>query len=111
MGDVIRINKDELHMYYFGGSTEELSFGLGTIAGFRIRISRAKSFNNGRAQTKGDNYLFDYDKSERLFTSQPRIVMHHNDNKKTQSMYYHSFDSKKWRVYRAKSIDKGDIWH
>jgi len=49
MGDVIRINKDELHMYYFGGSTEELSFGLGTIAGFRIRISRAKSFNNGRA--------------------------------------------------------------
>jgi len=69
MGDVIRINKDELHMYYFGGSTEELSFGLGTIAGFRIRISRAKSFDNGRIWTKGDSYLFDYDKSERLFTS------------------------------------------
>ena len=111
VGDVIRIDKDELYMYYFGSSAEELSFGPGTIAGFRMRIGRAKSFDNGRTWTKGDGYLFDYDESEGLFASWPRIVMHHDDDKKTWSMYYHSFDGKKWRVYRAESIDKGDTQH
>lgn len=112
VGDVVRIDKDELHMYYFGGSAEELTFGPGTIAGFRMRIGRAKSFDNGRTWTKDDSYLLDYDESEGFFASWPRIVIHDDDdNQQPWSMYYHSFDGNKWRVFRAESFDKGDTWN
>ena len=108
VGDVIRINKDELHMYYFGGSDEELSFGPGSIAGFRMRIGRAKSFDNGRTWEKDGGYVLDYDESEGVFASWPRIVTFEDDQ--PWAMYYHSFDGKIWRVYKAESSDGGDTW-
>lgn len=109
VGDVIRVGKDELHMYYFGASTEELSFGPGSMEGFRMRIGRAKSFDNGRTWTKDATYLLDYDESEGFFASWPRIVVP-DDESKPWSMYYHSFTGQKWRVYRAESHDRGDSW-
>lgn len=109
VGDVVRINKDELHMYYFGGSDEALSFGPGSIEGFRMRIGRAKSFDNGRSWTKDDGYVLDYDESEGVFASWPRIIASDDDDQ-PWAMYYHSFDGQKWRVYRAESNDKGDTW-
>ena len=110
VGDVVRINDEtnELHMYYFGGSDEELSFGPGSIAGFRMRIGRAKSNDNGRTWVKDDGYLLDYDEGEGLFASWPRIVKF--DDGKPWIMYYHCLDGKKWRVYHAESTDNGDTW-
>lgn len=74
VGDVIRVPSDDnknggeelLHMYYFGGSSEPV--GLGTMAGmelvgFRMRIGRAKSSDNGRTWTKMGVCL-DFDESE-----------------------------------------------
>ncbi len=109
VGDVVRLSKDELHMYYFGGSAEELAFGPGKIAGFRMRIGRARSNDNGRTWKKDDSYLLDYDESEGVFASWPRIVIP-DDDSKPWMMYYHSFDGKKWRVYSAESNDEGDTW-
>lgn len=108
VADVVRITDEELHMYYFGGSDEEITMGPGSIVGFRMRIGRAKSFDNGRSWVKDDTYCLDYDESEGLFASWPRIVVSDNDN--SWQMFYHSFDGKKWRVFGAESTDKGDSW-
>jgi hypothetical protein len=107
VGDVVRINKDELHMYYFGGSDEAISMGPGSIVGFRMRIGRAKSFDNGRSWVKDETYCLDYDESEGFFASWPRIVVHDDGN---WNMFYHSFDGNKWRVFGATSQDQGDTW-
>lgn len=108
VGDVVRISNDELHMYYFGGSAEEMNFGPSSIAGFRMRIGRAKSHDNGRTWVKDETYLLDYDESEGFFASWPRIVTY--DDGKPWLMYYHSFDGSQWRVYHAESSDNGDTW-
>eukprot|EP00542_Grammatophora_oceanica_P001896 CAMPEP_0194068256 /NCGR_PEP_ID=MMETSP0009_2-20130614/86995_1 /TAXON_ID=210454 /ORGANISM="Grammatophora oceanica, Strain CCMP 410" /LENGTH=383 /DNA_ID=CAMNT_0038721337 /DNA_START=69 /DNA_END=1217 /DNA_ORIENTATION=- len=108
VGDVIRINRDELHMYYFGGSNEEISMGPGSIVGFRMRIGRAKSKDNGRTWTKDDGFVLDYDESEGIFASWPRIVRF--EEHRPWKMYYHSFDGSKWRVFGAESSDEGDTW-
>jgi len=108
VGDVIRINEKELHMYYFGGNDEEMSFGGMSMVGFRMRIGRAKSFDNGRTWVKDETYLLDYDESEGLFASWPRIVTF--DDGRPWIMYYHSFNGSKWRVYSAESTDGGDTW-
>jgi hypothetical protein len=107
VGDVVRINKDELHMYYFGGSDEAISMGPGSIVGFRMRVGRAKSFDNGRSWVKEETYCLDYDESEGLFASWPRIVV--NDDAHW-NMFYHSFNGNKWRVFGATSRDQGDTW-
>mmetsp|Transcript_27182 Transcript_27182/g.31644 ORF Transcript_27182/g.31644 Transcript_27182/m.31644 type:complete len:382 (+) Transcript_27182:97-1242(+) len=109
VGDVIRIDKDELHMYYFGSSEEEIKMDYGNSVGLRMRIGRAKSFDNGRTWTKDSGYVLDYDETEGFFASWPRIVTFDDDDQAWQ-MYYHSFDGKKWRVYYAESSDKGDTW-
>jgi predicted GH43/DUF377 family glycosyl hydrolase len=115
VGDVIRIDENELHMFYFGGSDEEMSFGpgMGSMVGFRLRIGRAKSFDNGRTWVKDENYVFDYDETEGAFASWPRIVTFDDDNDSSNKpwiMYYHSFNGKKFRVFSAESYDKGDTW-
>mmetsp|Transcript_1858 Transcript_1858/g.2486 ORF Transcript_1858/g.2486 Transcript_1858/m.2486 type:complete len:391 (+) Transcript_1858:77-1249(+) len=115
VGDVIRVpgkDTDELHMYYFGGDDEEISFGLagGSVVGFRMRIGRAKSYDNGRTWTKDDTFLLDYDESEGFFASWPRIVAFDDDNKTPWKMFYHAFNGKKWKVFGAESTDGGDTW-
>jgi len=116
VGDVIRVGK-ELHMYYFGGDDEELALGPGSgIVGFRMRIGRAKSFDNGRTWTKDGRVSLDYNESEGLFSSWPRIVTPLDDSNDNESgaepwmMFYHSFNGEKWRVFGAESRDKGDTW-
>lgn len=126
VGDVIRVNatrangkvEEELHMYYFGASDEEISMGAtGSIAGFRMRIGRAKSTDRGRSWTKDESYLLDYEEGEGFFASWPRIVTFddHGGNEegkesKPWKMFYHSFNGSKWRVFGAESSDKGDTW-
>lgn len=105
--DVLRVG-EELHMYYFGGSDEELSVGPMSVTGLRMRIGRAKSTDNGRTWTKDENYLLDYDESEGFFASWPRVVK--LDDGSPWKMTYHSFNGKKWRVYGAESTDGGDTW-
>jgi predicted GH43/DUF377 family glycosyl hydrolase len=107
VADVVRINEEELHMYYFGGSDEAISMGPGSIVGFRMRIGRAKSTNNGRTWRKDSGYVLDYDESEGLFASWPRIVTSEDGPWK---MFYHSFNGEKWRVFGAESNDFGDSW-
>lgn len=108
VGDVVRISDDELHMYYFGGDDEEIPMGpAGSIAGFRMRIGRAKSMDNGRTWKKDESYVLDYDASEGLFASWPRIV---SSDSSPWLMFYHSFDGQKWRVFSAQSNDKGETW-
>lgn len=104
--DIIRVGK-ELHMYYFGGSDEEISMGPSSIVGLRMRIGRAKSHDNGMTWTKENNYLLDYDESEGFFASWPRIVQFDD---RPWLMTYHSFDGKKWRVFSAESDDQGESW-
>ena len=110
VGDVVRLSENELHMYYFGGSDEALSMGPGSIVGFRMRIGRAKSTDNGRTWVKDNTYLLDFDeKEEGLFASWPRIVPSSKDGEPWK-MFYHAFNGKKWRVFSAESIDQGDTW-
>mmetsp|Transcript_22146 Transcript_22146/g.25217 ORF Transcript_22146/g.25217 Transcript_22146/m.25217 type:complete len:383 (+) Transcript_22146:99-1247(+) len=110
VADVIRVN-DELHMYYFGGSEEEIKMGPGSIAGFRMRIGRAKSTDNGRTWVKDDTYVLDYDENEGFFASWPRIIVPQENNKEEPwKMFYHAFNGKKWKVYSATSSDMGDTW-
>jgi len=106
VGDVLRVNGD-LHMYYFGASEEEIAMGPGVIAGFRMRIGRAKSNDNGRTWVKDDGFLLDYDESEGFFASWPRIVA---SKEHPWKMFYHVFDGQKWRVFGAVSRDEGDSW-
>jgi len=107
VSDVIRIDDDVLHMYYFGGSEEEISMGPGSIAGFRMRIGRAKSTDGGRQWAKEEDFIFDYDASEGFFASWPRIVPSDTGPWK---MFYHAFNGKVWRVFGAESTDRGDSW-
>eukprot|EP00978_Attheya_sp_CCMP212_P038889 scaffold197225_cov46-Attheya_sp.AAC.1 len=106
VADVVRVGQI-LHMYYFGGSDEEISMGPGAIAGFRMRIGRASSTDGGRTWVKDDSVLFDYDESEGFFASWPRIVTSTDEPWK---MFYHAFNGKKWRVFGAESSDQGDSW-
>mmetsp|Transcript_2658 Transcript_2658/g.3763 ORF Transcript_2658/g.3763 Transcript_2658/m.3763 type:complete len:430 (-) Transcript_2658:98-1387(-) len=129
VGDVIRVSsgkkkdgkeEEELHMYYLGGDDEEISFGMagGSVVGFRMRIGRAKSYDNGRTWTKDDTFLLDHDESEGFFASWPRIVTFDNNDGSSSSssstkpwkMFYHAFNGQKWRVYGAESTDSGDTW-
>lgn len=106
--DVLRVG-EELHMYYFGGSDEEVSMGPMSVVGLRMRIGRAKSNDNGRTWKKDENYILDYDESEGFFASWPRVVQFKDGN--PWKMTYHSFNGKKWRVYGAESTDCGDSWY
>lgn len=111
VGDVVRMSNEELHMYYFGGGTEIIdNFGPSgaSFSGFRMRIGRARSFDNGRTWERMGMVL-DYDESEGLFASWPRIVVPQDKDKPWQ-MIYHAFDGKIWRVFGATSTDKGGTW-
>jgi len=109
VSDVVRINSKESHMFYFGADKEEIAMGPGSIAGFRMRIGRAKSYDQGRTWIKDKGYLLDYDSSEGLFASWPRIMLP-QEKSDPWSMLYHAFDGQKWRVFGAKSTDQGDSW-
>lgn len=109
VSDVIRLNPKEWHMFYFGAGKEEIAMGPGSIAGFRMRIGRAKSYDQGRTWIKDKGYVLDYDSSEGLFASWPRIMLP-LEEKDPWSMLYHSFDGQKWRVFGAKSSNQGDSW-
>jgi hypothetical protein len=98
-------------MFYFGANQEEIAMGPGSIAGFRMRIGRAKSYDQGRTWEKDKGYLLDYDSSEGFFASWPRILIHDPvDDDPCWSMLYHAFDGQKWRVFGAKSTNQGDSW-
>lgn len=106
VGDVVRVG-EELHMYYFGGDDEESSMGPTKVVGLRMRIGRAKSGDHGRTWHKDPDYVLDYDPSEGLFASWPRVV---TLDAGPWTMFYHAFDGKKFRVYAAESDDEGDSW-
>ena len=111
VADVVRVGPEELHMYYFGGSDEAIPMGPGSIVGFRMRIGRARSTDGGRTWAKDEGYVLDYDESEGLFASWPRIVTGQDlDGSGRWRMFYHSFDGQKWRVFGAESDDSGDTW-
>jgi hypothetical protein len=120
VGDVIRISDDELYMYYLGGShevVEGIMPGM-SLAGFRMRIGRARSLDQGRTWEK-EGIVLDLDDSEGLFASWPRIVRP-NDDKNNNSdgggddepwqMIYHTYDGSRWKVYGATSTDQGKTW-
>jgi len=112
LGDVIRISKRELHMYYFGGSSEKVPIGppaAGGIQGFRMRIGRAKSLDNGRTWERMGVAL-DYNEKEGFFASWPKIIIPENDPSLPWRMIYHSFNGTTWRVFSASSSNKGDTW-
>lgn len=110
VGDVIRLNNGTLIMYYFGGSNEELSMGPGrSILGFRMRIGRAVSVDHGRSWKK-TGVCLDYDETEGLFASWPRIA-HHDETNDEWRMIYHAFNGTRWRVFGANSSDGGITWH
>jgi hypothetical protein len=110
VGDVVRgaatvSGTDELYMYYFGGSSENVM-----RVGIRMRIGKAKSLDGGRSWERLGMVL-DYDESEGLFASWPRIIQPPPDkSSQPWKMYYHSFDGKQWRVFGASSVDGGDTW-
>ena len=112
VGDVIRVG-EELHMYYFGGSFEAVVLGEGgppPAKGLRMRIGRAKSTDNGRSWSRTGQAL-DYDSSEGLFASWPRIILPENDDDtKPWRMHYHAFNGVRWAAFEATSTDKGDTW-
>jgi hypothetical protein len=103
VGDVIRVRPGELHMYYFGGSAENVM-----RVGIRMRIGRAKSLDGGRTWEKM-GLVLDYDESEGLFASWPRIIVPEGNNGPWR-MIYHAFNGQKWRVFGAESSDCGDTW-
>lgn len=118
VGDVVRFKNGTLHMYYLGGSNEKLSIGPGSIAGFRMRIGKAVSENGGKTWNR-QGVSLDYDDSEGLFASWPRIVVPSDDDlgdevdrtgKKPWRMIYHAFNGQQWRVFGATSSDRGATW-
>jgi len=109
VNDIVRRSPQELHMYYFGGSSEKVE-ELGGFTGVHMRIGRAKSLDNGRTWERMGMVL-DYDKSEGLFASWPRIIKSSTEpSGKTWQMVYHAFDGSKWRVFGATSTDQGATW-
>jgi len=107
--EVFRVSENEMHMYYFGASDEEVSLGPMNLVGLRIRIGRAKSTDNGRTWKKDENFVLDYDDSEGFFASWPRIIRF--EDGRPWEMTYHSFTSSmKWRVFGAESADQGNTW-
>lgn len=111
VGDVVRVDDNELHMYYFGGGPEMVEglAGPGTsFPGIRMRIGRAKSLDNGRTWGRMGICL-DHESSEGLFASWPRIIRPSTSDKPWQ-MLYHAFNGSKWRVFGATSTDQGDTW-
>lgn len=111
VGDIIRISTNELHMYYFGGSTESVPMGPapGGLQGIRMRIGRARSLDNGRSWERMGMAL-DYDEEEGLFASWPRIVIPEKNSSLPWRMIYHAFNGNTWRVFSAVSSDAGDTW-
>lgn len=126
VGDVVRNpgaksnpadEEDELIMFYFGGSNEEVAMGPPPngdpkVVGFRMRIGRAVSTDRGRSWTKDATYCLDYDESEGFFCSWPRIVLPNiaDDDNEPWRMFYHSFNGVKFRAFGAKSHDAGRTW-
>lgn len=118
VGDVIRVppgdnvEEEELHMYYFGGSSEPIGLGnVGSnmeLVGFRMRIGRAKSVDGGRTWVKMGACL-DIDDSEGIFASWPRIILPSKEGNPYR-MIYHAYNGKKWRVFGAESFDQGSTW-
>ena len=108
VGDVVRLPSGELHMFYLGGSDESVSLGpAGEIAGIRMKIGRAISTDDGRSWER-QGVCLDIDDEEGLFCSWPRILV--CENMDEWKMLYHAFDGQKWRVFGAKSTDKGQTW-
>ena len=138
VGDVVRLPNGELHMYYFGGSNEKVSFGPGggpvggtaappaSIQGLRMRIGRARSFDNGRTWERMGAAVLDHDDEEGIFASWPRLILPLDDDEilskkknvntkedvgpKPWRMTYHSYDGSKWRAFGATSLDYGENW-
>lgn len=112
LGDVVRVGgpSNELHMYYFGADDEKIAMGpSSSVVGLRMRVGRAISTDDGRTWTKDDAPVLDHDESEGLFASWPRIVVDDADENKW-SMFYHSYDGERWRVFGAESDHRGDTW-
>lgn len=83
--------------------------GPGTsFSGIQMRIGRAKSLDNGRTW-KRRGVCLDFEASEGLFASWPRIIRP-KDDKKPWQMLYHAFNGSKWRVFGATSVDQGNTW-
>ena len=92
VGDVVRLPNGELHMYYFGGSNEKVSFGPGggpvggaaappaSIQGLRMRIGRARSLDNGRTWERMGAAVLDHDDEEGIFASWPRLILPLDDD-------------------------------
>eukprot|EP00536_Pseudo-nitzschia_multiseries_P002132 jgi/Psemu1/283500/fgenesh1_pg.28_\ len=115
VGDVVRVgeDEDELHMYYFGGSFEGISIGgpnMPPSRGLRMRIGKARSTDGGRSWEKMGQVL-DYDPSEGLFASWPRIILPENESDdQPWRMLYHAFNGTRWAVFEATSSDRGETW-
>lgn len=113
IGDVIRVGDGELHMYYFGGSFERISFGgpnAPPSQGLRMRIGKARSTDCGRSWERMGQVL-DYDPSEGFFASWPRIILPENDNDgESWRMLYHAFNGTRWAAFEAASCDRGETW-
>lgn len=113
VGDVIRVSDSELHMYYFGGSGEDLSLGPNrTAKGLRMRIGRARSTDGGRTWERMGMVL-DYDQEEGLFASWPRIMLpdpREKGKEEPWKMIYHAFNGRTWSAFGATSLDQGETW-
>jgi len=111
VGDVVHVGENELHMYYFGGSFESLSFGgpMPPAQGLRMRIGKARSTNKGRSWERMGQVL-DYDPDEGVFASWPRIVLPQKGTSKPWRMSYHAFNGTRWAAFGAVSTDKGKTW-
>jgi hypothetical protein len=120
VGDVIRSGNgdNELHMYYFGGSFEEVAFGpnMPPSRGLKMRIGKARSIDGGRSWERLGMVL-DLDPEEGFFASWPRIIVpdqNENENKSNPKepwrMLYHAFNGTRWAVFGATSHDGGETW-
>jgi len=119
VGDVIRINENELHMYYFGGSGETISKGplwlkaastLRLINGMRMSIGRARSVDGGRTWERMGMVLEGIEE-EGLFASWPRIMRPApSETGKPWKMLYHAFNGQRWAAFGATSWDQGETW-
>mmetsp|Transcript_43921 Transcript_43921/g.133785 ORF Transcript_43921/g.133785 Transcript_43921/m.133785 type:complete len:448 (-) Transcript_43921:487-1830(-) len=114
LGDVVRANDEEMHMYYFGGSGEEVLPNMPGVAGFRMRIGRARSIDGGKTwERMGDGPVLDYDEEEGLFASWPRLMIPEegeDDDDKPWRMTYHAFNGRRWAAFGATSRDGGETW-
>lgn len=116
IGDVLRIGEKELHMYYFGGSFEEVNVGpqAPPAKGLRMRIGKARSMDGGRSWERLGEVL-DYDPREGLFASWPRIIVPNKDSDDNAEdepwrMLYHAFNGTRWAAFEATSHDEGKTW-